>query len=159
MAETALNHLNKITNQDMTELALKHGQEGRSCSEAIMLTFAPRLCLDPAMAVKLASGFGGGMGISGEVCGALSAACMVIGLRFGTDRIEDSYARQRTYLMVQELMERFREGAGAVQCRELCFARLSKGQGLAHVRQLDLPERLISLAAEALDAILNHHIE
>lgn len=141
----------------LVKLALKHGAAGRSCSEAIMLTYAPRLGLDPALSVKLASGFGGGMGISGEVCGALSAACMVIGLRFGTDQVDDSYTRQRTYMLVQELLERFRSEAGAVQCRELCFARLQKGESFADVRKLDLPAKLISLTVEALEQILKSH--
>jgi C_GCAxxG_C_C family probable redox protein len=159
LPETANNPAYAKTNRGISKLALKHGAEGRSCSEAIMLAFAPALGLEPSLAVKLASGFGGGMGISGEVCGALSAGCMVIGLRFGTDRVEDSYGRQRTYLMVQELMERFRKSAGAVQCRELCFARLGKDQGFADVRKLDLPERLIALAANALQDICSGSIE
>jgi C_GCAxxG_C_C family probable redox protein len=124
-----------------------------------MLAFAPTLELEPALAVKLASGFGGGMGISGEVCGALSAACMAIGLCFGTDQVSDSYTRQRVYLLVQELLESFRTEAGAVQCRELCFARLKQGQGFADVRQLDLPERLIALAAGTLEQIINGSTE
>ena len=122
-----------------------------------MLAYASRLGLDPALSVKLASGFGGGMGISGEVCGALSAAYMVIGLRFGTDQVDDSYTRQRTYMLVQELLERFRSEAGAVQCRELCFARLQKGESFADVRKLDLPAKLISLTVEALEQILKSH--
>ncbi|MBU2613789.1 C-GCAxxG-C-C family protein [Patescibacteria group bacterium] len=145
--------------RDLAQVALHHGAKGRSCSEAIMLAYAPALGLDPAMAVKLASGFGGGMGISGEVCGALTAACMVVGLRFGTDQVGDSYTRQRTYLLVQELLERFRSEVGAVQCRELCFARLSAGQGFADVRQLDLPGKLISLAADTLEELLYGDIE
>ena len=141
------------------QAALKHGAEGRSCSEAVMLAFAPALGLDQSVAVKLASGFGGGMGITGEVCGALSSACMLIGLRFGTDRIDDSYTRQRTYLLVQELMERFRQEAGAVQCRDLCFARLSKGQGFADVRKLELPGRLIGLASEVLETLMRGNLD
>lgn len=148
-----------MTDLDLPALAVRHGAEGRSCAEAIMLASAPLLRLDPVLAVKLASGFGGGMGLSGEVCGALSAACMVIGLRFGTDQISESYTRQRVYLMVQELMERFRSEAGAVQCRGLCFAKLDAGQGFADVRRLDLPERLIALAAGALGEIVCGGVE
>lgn len=56
---------------------------------------------------------------------------MVIGLRCGTDQVDDSYTRQRTYILVQKLMERFRD-----------------------VRKLGLPGQLITLAAEVLDQIL-----
>jgi C_GCAxxG_C_C family probable redox protein len=146
-------------NKDLAGMALEYGARGRSCSEAIMLAFAPALGLDPCLALKLASGFGGGMGQSGEVCGALSAACMVIGLRFGTDQVHDSYGRQHVYLLVQELLARFRREAGAVQCRDLCFARLNEGQGFADVRNLDLPEHLISLAAGALGEIVCGGVE
>jgi len=134
--------------------ALEHGRAGRSCSEAIMLSYGPSLGLDSPTAIKLASGFGGGLGQCGEVCGALCAACMIIGLRFGTDRVDDVYGRKKTYLLVQELIEGFKAEMGAVQCRDLCFARLAPNQGLAQVRRLDLPERCVSLAARVLNNLL-----
>jgi len=52
---------------------------------------------------------------------------MNIGLRYGTEQVGESYTRQRTYLLVHELLERFRSEAGSVQCRELRFARLRDG--------------------------------
>ena len=84
---------------------------------------------------------------------------MVIGLGFGADQVDDSYTRQRTYLLVQELMERFRQGAGAVRRRELRFARLGQGESFADVRKLDLPGQLITLAADGLDQILKESLD
>jgi len=39
--------------------------------------------LDREMALKLGSGMGGGLGHAGEACGFVSAACLLLGLKYG----------------------------------------------------------------------------
>jgi C_GCAxxG_C_C family probable redox protein len=137
--------------------ALQHGERGYSCSEAIMLTFGNHTGLDPEMSIKLASGLGGGVGLSGEICGAALAACLVIGAAHGTADPKKGYQRQNTYLMVQEYLDRFCDRFGSVVCRDLCYSRLGPGQGFAQVRNLNLATELIRTGAELLDELLDQH--
>ena len=58
-------------------------KSGCNCSQAVFLAFADRYGIDDDTALKLASSFGGGMGRSREVCGALSGALMVNGMETG----------------------------------------------------------------------------
>ena len=48
--------------QNTTEAAVSRFKEGFSCSQAILSTFGEQFGLDRDTALKLAAGFGGGMG-------------------------------------------------------------------------------------------------
>lgn len=63
---------------DITKLL----DEGFNCSQIVLSSFAEDLGLDSEMANKVATCFGGGMG-SGDTCGAVTGALMVLGLKYG----------------------------------------------------------------------------
>ena len=65
----------------------------------------------------IASGFGGGLGRRGLVCGALNGGVMAIGLRHG--RMRETEDKDTTYALVLELCRRFEEQHGSALCREL----------------------------------------
>jgi C_GCAxxG_C_C family probable redox protein len=66
------------------EESVAYFREGFSCSQAIVAAYAPSLGLDRDTALKIASGFGGGMGRLAETCGAITGAFMVLGLKYGS---------------------------------------------------------------------------
>ena len=134
--------------------ALGYGRQGFSCSEAIMLAFEGHTKLEPDTAAKLASGLGGGVGLTGEVCGAVLAACLVIGISQGTAIPKESYLRQRTYLTVQEYLARFEGRFGAIVCRDLCYSRLGPNKDFSKLRELSLVSEIIGGAADLLDGLL-----
>ena len=57
---------------DYAEKARALFREGYNCSQAVVGAFSEELGMDPALAMRLVSGFGGGMGRMREVCGAVS---------------------------------------------------------------------------------------
>src|SRR5512135_3437158 len=101
-------------------------QQGFICSQAVLAAYAPNLDLPYETALKIAAGFGGGMGRSGEVCGAVSGAIMIIGLY--TELIEpgNSTAKENTYALTQHLIEQFKERHGTILCRELLDCDISQ---------------------------------
>lgn len=54
-----------------------------------------------------------------EVCGAVSAMALLAGLKDGNINPEDEEGRERIYLLVREMSDRFREENGTIICREL----------------------------------------
>ena len=133
------------------ELAL----QGRSCAEAMLAAHGPALGLDEQTAVKLASGLGGGMGLMGGVCGALTAAYLVLGLRYGVSDPADKYGRQNVYLLVQECAERFRRAMGSTHCRDLCLAAHAGDKAwMAKARESGQALHVIENAAGILDDLL-----
>ncbi len=116
------------------EQAVACFQEGFSCSQAVLVTFAPQLGLDRDLALKVSGAFGAGMGRMGETCGAVTGAFMVIGLLHGRIRAEDQETKEKAYALVAELADQFRQRHGSLKCRELlgCDLGTPEGQQYAH---------------------------
>ncbi|HZK56585.1 MAG TPA: C-GCAxxG-C-C family (seleno)protein [Desulfosporosinus sp.] len=91
---------------------------GFNCAEAILHTFNEMLNnpLNPE-SLKMASGFGGGLGHAGSMCGALSGSVMVIGLFEG--RTYSSQDREPIYNLAHEFHDRFNDQFGGINCRTL----------------------------------------
>ncbi|UCD85357.1 MAG: C_GCAxxG_C_C family protein, partial [Deltaproteobacteria bacterium] len=70
-------------------------KEGFSCSQVLLSTYGTDFGLDRETALKVAGAFGGGMGRMGEVCGAVTGAFMVIGLKHGMVKGEDNKAKEK----------------------------------------------------------------
>jgi len=87
-------------------------RSGCNCSQAVFAAFADEFGLDEELAKRVACGLGGGVGRMREVCGAVSAAAMVLGMRHGPDK-------SAAYAAIQEFGRKFRETTGSVVCREL----------------------------------------
>ncbi len=66
-------------------------------------------------ALKMASGFGGGMGID-SVCGALTGGIMVLGVLFVKERAHES---DRIKTLEKEFFNRYRDKMGDVNCPPL----------------------------------------
>jgi C_GCAxxG_C_C family probable redox protein len=94
-------------------------KQGFSCSQAILSTFGEQFGLDREVALKLAAGFGGGMGRMAGTCGAVTGGFMVLGLKYGATSAEDRQAKELTYEKVREFAARFSERYGSSECREL----------------------------------------
>ncbi len=107
-------------------------ENGYACSQAVLSTLAPELGLSEEMAFKIASAFGGGMVRHGEVCGAVTGALMVLGLKFSSTTEDDEEAVREAS---QELMRRFKEENGSLLCRELLGYHLIVPEELEKARE------------------------
>jgi len=131
---------------------------GFACSQAVLTAFSGDLGLDEAAALKIACGFGAGMGRTGQTCGAVTGAYLAIGLKHGRARLEDADARSKTYALVQAFDKEFKERHGSVNCTELLGFNLGvpeeyekvSSQGLFR----SLCPKLVRSAAEILEKIL-----
>lgn len=96
-------------------------RQGYNCSQAVLGAWCGDVGLDMDTALKISSGFGGGMGRMREVCGACTGAFMVLGLKYGNTDGSDVRAKGRNYELIQKFAARFKEenGFGSIICREL----------------------------------------
>ncbi|MDO9578929.1 MAG: C-GCAxxG-C-C family protein [Candidatus Cloacimonadales bacterium] len=92
---------------------------GFSCSQAVLGAFAKEFELSHQTAMRLSSAFGGGMAGSGETCGAITGALMVIGLKYGRVVPEDTVAKEKTYEIIKELFQSFECKYNSLICRKL----------------------------------------
>lgn len=99
-------------------------REGFSCSQAVLMAFAPGLGMHETQAALVASAFGGGMARHGWTCGALTGAMMALGLHAGYASAQDTTTKDELYAKVQQLVARFEERHGATACRQLVGANM-----------------------------------
>ncbi len=105
--------------------------QGFACSQAVLLAYASRFGLDPVLAARLASPFGGGIARQGRVCGAVAGAVMVAGLAAGNATAEQKEIKEAMYLKVRALMARFAEAHGSTDCRQLTGFDMTTPEGHA----------------------------
>jgi len=101
---------------------------GFNCSQAVFAAFAEDYDIDTEAALKVASGFGGGMR-SGEVCGAATGALMAIGAARGHYIEGDMGAKADAGARTKAFMTEFRARTGDVLCRELLGVDPSTPEG------------------------------
>ena len=71
---------------------------------------------------KAATGLAGGIGNSGNTCGAITGGVMAMGMFCGrefTNKEDPQEIQQQTHRMAQELINRFQQEYGGVTCREI----------------------------------------
>ncbi len=111
-----------MMNMERKEKAALLFEGNYNCAQSVLVSFAEDHGLDQDHAVSLATGFGAGIGRSGQICGAVSGACMVIGLRYGSKPSEESSfqeQKEKTYLLVSDFIETFTDRNRFINCREL----------------------------------------
>ena len=143
---------------DRIETAVRMFEQEFSCSQSVFAAFADPADLPRETALRVAAGFGGGLARSGETCGVVTGAIMVLGLRHCGVPADDPLAKQRAYPPVQEFLARFRARHGALACRELLGCDLGTPEGLQSAREQGLSKSrcpaFVRTAAEILEDLL-----
>ena len=102
-----------------SDRAIELFKEGKNCSQAVFVAFAPDLGVPEDVALSISVGLGGGVGRMREVCGAVSGASLVIGSIASATDGKDSENKQKNYELVREFADRFTKENGSIICREL----------------------------------------
>ena len=140
------------------ERAADYFARGFNCSQSVLAAYAEQFGLTEEQALKVAGGFGGGMGRMAETCGAVTGAIMVIGLKFASTTPGDMQGKENAYAVVREFVHRFKGRNVTVLCRELLDCDISTPEGMKRAQQEKLIKKccpkLIQDAAEILDQLI-----
>jgi C_GCAxxG_C_C family probable redox protein len=142
------------------EKALEAFDGGLNCAQSVLLAFAEEMGLDPEKGLKIASGFGGGMGAMGGTCGAVTGAFMVIGLGCGNASAASREAKLATYGIIQGFAREFEQVHGSIVCRELLGCDISSFEGYGEATKKNLFKtecpRYVETAVVILERILGN---
>lgn len=117
------------------DVAIGAFNKGFSCSQAVLVSHCEEFGLDSEMALKVAGAFGGGMGHIGETCGAVTGALMLLGLKYGKTKAEDTESKDRTYAKVKEYTDMFKQKHGSIKCKDLIEFDISAKEELTKARE------------------------
>ncbi|MDH4161330.1 MAG: C-GCAxxG-C-C family protein [Nitrospirota bacterium] len=103
-----------------------------------MSVYGERSGLDRETALRIAGAFGAGLARTGQTCGAVTGALMVIGLHHAKLKKGDDDGRERAYALAQEFMDAFKARNRSLVCNELLGVDVSMVEGMKAVREKDL---------------------
>lgn len=103
---------------DKKEIALETHNKGFNCAQSVFAALCNDVGVDREEALKLSACFGGGMRC-GEVCGAVTGALMVIGMKYGSTEDNDLDNKQFVGTKTLEFIKKFKARNNAILCREL----------------------------------------
>jgi C_GCAxxG_C_C family probable redox protein len=120
------------------ERAEEHFEEGFNCAQSVLLTMFEHWNSKKCELIpKIATGFGGGIGRCGSVCGALAGGIMAVGIKYGTNE-PSLEQRLKAYEVAQQLYRKFEKHHGSVYCRELIGYNLSNLGELERARKANV---------------------
>ena len=140
---------------DRSEQAVAKFVGGFNCAQSVLFSFCDDLGLEKDKALKIACGFGAGMGRKEEVCGAVTGGIMVIGAKYGRGENDDRKATEITYTKVTELMNQFSQRHGTYICRQLlngCELTTEEGQKI--FKENDYRSKICVPCVKSVAAIL-----
>lgn len=141
--------------KNRSETAISKFIEGYNCAQSVFYSFCDELQLDQELALKIACGFGAGMGRKQEVCGAVTGGIMVIGAKVGRGSKDDKAVTEATYQKTRDFIDRFSKLNGAVTCRDLLGGcELMTEEGQRHFKDNDLLNKVCKPCIQSTVEIL-----
>lgn len=110
---------------DRVQKAIENHKKGYNCAQAVVCAFADKTNFTEDELFRLSEAFGGGMGGTGGVCGAVSAMVLLAGLKnsLGIDNLPETN-KKTSYMSAAELMKKFEDMNTSTICARI------KGEGL-----------------------------
>ncbi|MGI6094007.1 MAG: C-GCAxxG-C-C family protein [Lachnospiraceae bacterium] len=104
--------------KNRVEKALEKKKNGYNCAQAVVCAFCDVLDVEENDLFRIMEGFGGGMGTMECVCGAVSGAVALTGLK-NSIGCDNPTTKRETEAKAKEIVEKFKEMNGSVVCGEL----------------------------------------
>lgn len=136
--------------------------EGKNCAQSVFAAFCDVTGMDEALALRLSSSFGAGMGRMREVCGAVSAMFMVAGILYGLGETYDDAQKKEHYARIQALAAEFKAAHDTIICRDLLAGLAVTSDPTPEKRTAEYYKvrpciRFVRTAAEILDRYIAEH--
>lgn len=92
---------------------------GFNCAECVLLAVKEWMNWSYDAVPRVATGFGGGIGRSGNLCGAATGAIMSLGLTHGRNTGNDKRPQDFTYRLSSKFIDNFKEEFDSLDCRDI----------------------------------------
>ena len=116
----------QMIKRDKERTKMDHAQKaqelfcaGYNCAQAVAGAFSEEMGLPQETVMKMASGFGGGMGGMRETCGAVTGMFMAIDMIFGHALPASNEEKTAHYARIRAAADAFREEEDTLICRDL----------------------------------------
>ena len=94
-------------------------KQGFNCAQAVVGACCDLYNVPQEEAMRMAAGFGGGIGRMRLTCGAACGMFMLSGLENGSTTPRDHEGKMRNYELVRNLADQYQQTFGSMTCAEL----------------------------------------
>ena len=104
-----------MTIEERIAMVMAYRQQGYNCAQAVVAGYMKEVGLDENIAMTCTYGFGAGMGGSGELCGCLTGAGLLLSMKYGkkeADLKHKMFVQQKVGNIIQEYQDTF----GEIRC-------------------------------------------
>ena len=112
----------EIKQQELDERvarAVDFFMQGYGCCQSVVAAFSDLYGMNHDLALRVAAGFGGGVGRLRMMCGAVSGIVILVGLDCGQTEGSDREGKSACYRVVQDLLARSEADNGSLICAEI----------------------------------------
>lgn len=136
-----------------SDRAVELFMEGKNCSQAVFVAFAPDLGLSEEIALAVSIGLGGGVGRMREVCGAVSGSAMLVGLKY------PELNKTGVYEKVRMIIDEFKKTNQSIVCKELLGLSKPEASSVPEARTAEYYQKrpcvkIVEDAALAVEKVL-----
>lgn len=100
------------------EKALENRKKGYNCCQAVACAYSDDFGIDEEIMFKISEGFGSGLGNMQGMCGAVSGAVILAGLKNSVGT-QNTTTKADTYKIIKEIVKEFQTKNSSVICKEL----------------------------------------
>ena len=122
--------------------AVDYLRKGFNCAQSVLTVFAKEKGIPEVQALKIAGGFGAGMGRLEQTCGAVTGAYMALGLHYGKSIGDTDEQRDTMYALVRKFDASFRDKFATTCCRELINCDLLTEEGRKYYHENAVNEKV-----------------
>lgn len=138
--------------ENLQNKAVNRHLSGYNCAECVLMTMAEAEGIAGSNIPRIASGFGGGFGRRGLICGCVSGSLMFLGLKYGRDN--ETQKNDMLYLSVNKFCDEFESRFGILDCKGLIGLDLRTDEGKKMFDELKIRETKCSNFVRAAIEIL-----
>ena len=141
---------------DRCEQAVGYHKKGFNCCQSVLAAFQDVIGLTETQCLTLGGGFGAGAG-TGELCGAVTGAVIVLDLLTPADPADVIGSKKRSVGQAKELQKRFAERFDALRCADLLQKKFVPDDTTLAAKALGLTghcDIMIATAVEIVEQML-----
>lgn len=101
------------------EKTLEKRKQGYNCAQSVACTYCDLVGVDEKTMFQMTEALGAGMGNMEGTCGAVSAACVLAGMKNSTGNLQAPDSNKDTAKLSGEILDKFLEKNQSVICKAL----------------------------------------
>jgi C_GCAxxG_C_C family probable redox protein len=119
--------------EEITDLFM----HGIDCSQVVASAYSEPLGIDHKEMLRMTSAFGGGM-LQGKTCGAVVAAFILLGLKYGHDHEDDMDGKTELYKKMAQFRMEFAKKYESEECSALLGGNPADPDDMAAIQEKNL---------------------